>query len=132
MLLRNTLGLASLSALITGVIFATILFSPLAYAASEGECETVILNGLCGKGSTDIRSSGVMDILKLAIRILTGLVGAAAIAALVYAGILYSSAGDNTQQISSAKEMIRNTIIGIISFALMFFALQWLIPGGVF
>lgn len=91
-----------------------------------GACDTVILpKSFCTGGG------GVIDILKLVIRILTGLVGAAAIAAIVYAGILYSSAGDNSQQVSSAKDMIKNTVIGIIAFALMFLALNWLIPGGV-
>lgn len=130
MLLRYLNVVVCLSVALAGLVVMTMATSSAAYA--EGECETVILKDLCDKSKgSDIRTSGVMEVLKLAIRVLSGLVGAAAIAALVYAGILYSSAGDNSQQISSAKDMIRNTIIGIVSYALMFFGLNWLIPGGV-
>ena len=68
----------------------------------------------------------------MTIRIMTAGVAILAIGGLIYGGVLYTSAGPNQGQIARAKDVIRNVIIGIIAFALMFSLLQWLIPGGVF
>ncbi len=79
----------------------------------------------------NVTNTGVFKLLVWVINILTAVVGVVAVGVLVYAGIMYASAGDNSQQVSSAKDMIKNTIIGIITYALMYFAVNWLIPGGV-
>jgi len=60
------------------------------------------------------------------------LVGLAAIGSMIFAGILYSSAQGNSEQVMRAKKIILNTVIGIIAFSLMYLGLNWLIPGGVF
>lgn len=95
---------------------------------------TILPQAICNAATQDsgsAKDSGVFRLLIWIINILTSLVGIVAVGVLVYAGILYASAGDNSQQITSAKGMITNTVIGIVAFALMFFALNWLIPGGV-
>ena len=102
-------------------------------AAGAPTC-TVLPQVICNaakQSSGNAKDSGIFKLLIWVINILTGLVGIVAVGVLVYAGIMYASAGDNSQQISSAKGMITNTVIGIVAFALMFFALNWLIPGGV-
>jgi archaellum component FlaF (FlaF/FlaG flagellin family) len=55
-----------------------------------------------------------------------------AIIGIIYAAVLYTSAGPNQEQVKKAKDMLRNVVIGIIAFALMAALLQWLVPGGVF
>lgn len=95
---------------------------------------TILPQAICNAAVQDsgsAKDSGIFRLLIWIINVLTGLVGIVAVGVLVYAGILYASAGDNSQQIASAKGMITNTVIGIVAFALMFFALNWLIPGGV-
>ena len=74
----------------------------------------------------------MFELLKYVLWILTAGVGIVAVGAVVYAGILYASAGDNQQQVQQAKTAIKNTVIGIVAFALMSLVLNWLIPGGVF
>ena len=80
----------------------------------------------------DVQGTGVYELLKFVLQLLTAGIGIVAVGSVVYAGILYSSAGDNQQQVQQAKSTIKNVAIGIVAFALMFMALNWLIPGGVF
>ena len=59
-------------------------------------------------------------------------IGILAVFGFVIAGIQYSAAQDNPQAVAAAKTRINNIVIGIIIYFVMFAALQWLIPGGVF
>jgi len=59
-------------------------------------------------------------------------IGLLAVFGVVISGIQYAAAQDNPQSLAAAKGRITNIVIGIIIYFLMFGALQWLIPGGVF
>ena len=74
---------------------------------------------------------GVGGIVQLVINILTAGVGVVAIGAVVYAGILYTTAGGSSEQTKKAIGMIINVVIGIIAYAAMYLLLNWIIPGGV-
>jgi hypothetical protein len=91
--------------------------------------------GKCMDGSVPNKttiSNGLWGLLLMAINILTGLIVVAAIGGLVYAGILYTSSGGNADQTKKAMEFIRNVIIGIVAYAVMFAVLNFIIPGGLF
>lgn len=75
---------------------------------------------------------GVMGLIKFALQILTAGVGIVAVGTVIFAGILYTSAGDNANQVSQAKTLITNVVIGVISYGLWALILNILIPGGVF
>lgn len=91
-----------------------------------------ICNQAKAKPSSDgAKGTAIYDLLIWALKILTALVGVAAVGALVYAGILYSSASNDSSQVSKAKTIIRDTVIGIVVYGFMFLILNWLIPGGV-
>ena len=106
-----------------GIVSAFV--APLAFAASCGNIPTAII-------SCDAGANPTLEIVKLVLQILTGLVGIAAVGALIFAGILYSSASGEQSQVQKAKTMIQNTVIGIILFGTMILIGNWLIPGGVF
>ena len=74
----------------------------------------------------------IEDILNMILLVVTTGVGIAAVCAIVYAGVLYITARDNAGQVSKAKTMIMNTVIGVVAYILMWAFLQWIIPGGVF
>ena len=74
----------------------------------------------------------IEDILNMILLVVTTGVGIAAVGAIVYAGVLYITARDNAGQVSKAKTMIMNTVIGAVAYILMWAFLQWIIPGGVF
>lgn len=75
---------------------------------------------------------GIMWLLKLAIKILSGLVGAVAVVMFIFAGVSYAAAGDSAEKVQKAKDMMRNTVIGILLYLFMFAILNFIIPGGVF
>ena len=65
------------------------------------------------------------------LNVLTGLVGVVAVGVFVYAGILYSSAGSDSNKVTQAKNLIAETAVGLLVYAVLFFVLNWLIPGGI-
>lgn len=92
----------------------------------------------CGNYSTSIipcstgGQSGINGILLLIINIISSGIGIAAVGGFIYAGVLYSSAGDSQDNIKKAKEIMRNIIVGLLFYGLMYSLLNYLIPGGVF
>lgn len=48
------------------------------------------------------------------IQVLLGIVGIIFLVLAVYAGVLYMTAGGDSKKVTSAKDMLRNSIIGII------------------
>lgn len=89
----------------------------------------------CADKSTPVailESTGAWGILVLAIKIMTAGVGVLAVAGIVYGSILYTSAGDSSEKVSKAREVIRNVVIGILAYALMYSVLNFIIPGGLF
>jgi len=105
--------------------------------ADDLKC-TVLPQGICNmakdnsSGDANSSNSAVLNLLQWVIGILTGGVGVAAVAAFIYAGIIYSSADGSAEQVKNAKNIMQNTVIGLVVFAVMAIAIEWLIPGGVF
>ena len=90
-------------------------------------------NAPTAEAKTAILPSGwkIEDILNMILVVVTTGVGIAAVGSIVFAGIIYITAKDNAGQVSKAKTMIMNTVIGIIAYILMWAFLEWIIPGGV-
>lgn len=82
------------------------------------------------KGGTT--NNGVWSLLLTAINILTAGVGIAAVGGFVYGAILYTTAAGNAEQVKKAIEFMRNVVIGLVVYALMFALLNFIIPGGLF
>lgn len=102
-------------------------------ASSDGPQCALLPAVICthAKDSADIHSTGVFLLLIWVLNIMTAGVGIAAVGALVYAGILYASAGGGSDQIVKSKKIITDTVIGIVAYALMYLVINWLVPGGV-
>lgn len=130
-----TMKYTPIIASVGAVLTAGIIFSSPAMADANPSC-SVLPQSICNSTGTtdskDVSKSGIFQILIWVLRIMTGAVGVAAVGALTYAGILYSSAGSKNEQVVKAKTIITDTSIGIVVYGLMFFILNWLIPGGVF
>jgi hypothetical protein len=100
---------------------------------AKGKC-AILPDWICSTSSStsaDPGQTGIFMILKWVLQLLSAGIGIAAVGTLVYAGILYSSAGGGQEQVTKAKKLITDTVIGIVAYALMFLALNWLVPGGV-
>ena len=118
--------------LLIGLIFVmsltliNLLFPFTAHASAE--CAGVDTNII----SCDSKKNGVWSLLLLVMKILAAGVVVVAVGGIIYGAMLYASAEDKADKVEKAKATIRNVVIGLIMFALMFSLLQFLIPGGVF
>jgi hypothetical protein len=133
MKIKQKLKILIVGALLIGVMFAIIApTSGYALGANGCEAETAIIkcNNVVEGG--EVQQSGLWSLLLTAINILTAGVGIVAIGGIIYASVLYTSAGGSQEQVKKAMGIIRNVVIGIVAYALMYSALNFLIPGGIF
>lgn len=110
---------------LTSAIGALLLFSRSVYAL---DC-AVLPSEICSKAED---SEAIFALLNFFLTILVALVGIVAIGMFIWAGILYASGDANSNRVAQAKTIMTNTTVGIIAFGLMYLALNWLIPGGIF
>ena len=102
--------------------------------SGTNSCEGVTTNIIdCESSEGDgIENSGLWNLLLTVINILSAGIGIAAVGGVVYAAVLYSSAGANADNVKKAKGMFVNIGIGIVAYILMYSFLNYLIPGGLF
>lgn len=119
--------------LLVGYVLVIAPTSAFALGVNGCETETAIIKCTnVNQSKTGVENTGVWSLLTGAIKFLSIGVGVAAVGGIVYAAILYTSAGGNAEQLKKAMGMITNTVIGVIAYALMFSLLNFLIPGGLF
>lgn len=123
--IKTIVALAFAGLSVAGVL--QLAAPPSVYAAECGGITTALID--CGSGTG---KEGIIKMLAWFIRILTVIIGIVAVGAIVYASILYASAHDSEQQVNQAKEIIRNVVIGLVLYALMGAAINFLVPGAVF
>ena len=83
-------------------------------------------------GKPGIENNLIWSLLLTTINILSAGIGLAALGGIVYGSILYTTAAGNAEQVKKALEFIRNVVIGLVAYALMFALLNFIIPGGLF
>lgn len=99
-----------------------------------GQTCSMLPEVICNAGDKEqgqVEKSALFLILVWILNILTATVGIVAVGALVFAGIIYTSAGGDASKVQKAKQIITDTVIGVVAYGLMYLALNWLIPGGV-
>lgn len=104
-------------------MFVAAISTPV-FAAKCGNSDTILIS--CSTAKED---NAIWDLITMTINILAAGVITVAIGCFVYAAILYASAADNSGQVSQAKSLITNTVIGLVCFALTWSFLQFIIPG---
>lgn len=128
MKIKQTLILLALFIGFTGLLVTTP-----AFAEDCGDFSTSVLP--CNNGSSSsgkIEDTGLWGLLMMVINIMSIGVGVLAVGGIVYASIMYTSAGGNPEKSKKARLMITNVIVGLILYALMFALLNFLVPGGLF
>ena len=125
---RNTL--LTLAFTIASLFGGFVLTQP-ALAATCGGAQTSIIDCKDDKGKELKGEDAIFKVLGDIIKILTGLIGLVALAAVIYGAILYGSAGDSPENIKKAREIWTNVVIGLVLFAFMSAILNFIIPGGV-
>lgn len=126
---KTILFLALASSLLIGAYFVT---NSVHAEKKCGDVKTAFIECKADSASDKIEDTPIWHLLQIAVNILSGGVAVAAIIGLVYGGIVYSSAQDNQAQVQKAIGIIRNVVIGIVAYVLMYSVLQFIIPGGIF
>jgi len=122
------------AALLIGI--GTIFIGPIVSAenctVSKGNPFTTSILPCGGTNNGTVQDSGVWGLLILVINILSAGVIIAAIGGVVYGSIMYTTSGGSVEQTKKAREIIANTIIGIVLYVAMWAFLNYIIPGGMF
>ncbi len=88
--------------------------------------------GASGAAYCSQNSSPIIDLLFSLIRFLSDGVGLVIVGSIIYAGILYTTAGGDSQKVANAIKRIRSSIIALIFFIFIYAILNYLIPAGFF
>lgn len=94
---------------------------------SEGDCPNETAFAINGKNS----EVGIKDVAIEFLRIAAALAGISIIAGIIFGGIVYSSAKGNPANIQKARKIIGNSLLALVLYALMFSAINFLLPGRV-
>lgn len=105
-------------------LMITLTVAVAQFVMAEGVETTVLPDNWASK-------DGVGEIVKFILNLVVYGLGAAAVLGTVIAGIMYMSARDSESQVAEAKKRLYNVAIGLAAWAVMFTALNWLIPGGI-
>ena len=115
------------------------LLLPLIYTQSSYAAECTIIDSKGNKRTVttlfDWQCSGDNAILSLVATFLNWMaagVAAAVLIGIVYGAIIYATAAGDESKAKHGIEIIRNAVIALILYALMWSFLQFLIPGGLF
>ena len=117
-------------AIICGMIgFSSIVVVQPIFAAGQDVPTNVIGNGSVHE---DGQGSGIWTILNIVLTVMTFGVVTLATLGLIISGAQYITSADNPERMAKAKNRIINVIIGLVAYAVMWAALNWLLPGGLF
>lgn len=99
--------------------------SALAQTKFDGKCEDP-------NGNINADNCAPVAYVLLAINVLSAVMGVIVVIMIAYGGVQYTMAKDNPQQITEAREKIRNAVLAFLAYLFMFSFLQWVVPGGIF
>ncbi len=83
-------------------------------------------------GCTGKVENPIIDMAYALLKFFSFGVGLVLAASIIWAGIQYSSSQGNPEATQAAKNRIQNAIIGLVFYLLIFAAIQFLVPGGLF
>lgn len=113
------------------MLLGTLVVAQPAMAACDPKTQVEVSIALPGQGNCVSKTDIIFTWLTGIIRFLSAGVGIAVVGGIVYGGILYATARDNSNQTQKAVVIITNAVIGLILYILMFAILNFLIPGGI-
>lgn len=99
----------------------------------EGRCGQARVNIIVCSNGENVSGNEVFGrVLKIALMVLSLLVGVAALGGLAWASVTYARATDDAGTVSEAKKLIRNIVIGLLLYGFLLAIVNWLVPGSVF
>lgn len=83
-------------------------------------------------GGGTLQGNAIFIYVTNILKVVSALAGIATVGGFVWGGILYITARANASQTEKAKNVMINSVIGLLLFIFMYAILQFLVPGGVF
>lgn len=106
--------------------------APASQGTKAPNC-TILPADLCAQSDgKDISKNSVWKLLILVLNIITAGIGVAAVAGVVYAAVLYTTAADSAEKVKKSKDLLVQIAWGLALYGFMFVILNFLIPGGIF
>jgi len=110
---------------IFSALVGELMIAQPVFAATCGGVDTSVI------GCSSTGENAILEVVKIAIQILTAGIGIVAVGAVIYGAILYGSSGSNPENVKKAKTMWINVVIGLVLFAFLMAITNFLIPGGI-
>lgn len=145
-LIQKLARIVASALLLVGFLMPLAVSGP-AWAAAEEPCtpdttgtkssQTNVCPGNDTAGSDTVKCTDVndCDVIKKyinpAVNFLAALFGLIVMISIVIGGIQYSTSAGDPQKASAARARIRNAIIALIAFILLYAGLNFLLPGGL-
>ena len=109
-------------------VASLVIFNNNSFATTSDE---VVETNLFGNFVDDGEGCGVYKILNLVIDILSMGIAIVGIIGVTIVGIQYLTAKDSEEKTRKAKNRMLEIVIGLVAYAVLFAAVQWLLPGGM-
>ena len=127
--MRKTIKNIFISLLSILMMLAPLAFRAPVFADEESTADNcyhgAILDNICDDGE----GGGVIEVLKIVIRVFTIGIGIFAAVGITIVGIQYLTAGANEEQTRKAKRRLIEIVIGIAAYVVIYALLIWLLPG---
>jgi type IV secretion system pilin len=128
------LKLASFTALFAVVGLLSIAFAQPTYAAALNHCPVTAADCVAAASSNCAsinKCDLVTNYINPFVNFLAILVGIGVVTSIIIGGIQYSSSAGEPAKATAAKNRIRDAIIALVVFVLLYGMLNFLIPGGL-
>ena len=107
-----------------------MVFTPVFAKGDCGEgCVPTSILGNEGCSCDDSKGSSIMEILKIAVDIMSIGVGILGVIGISIFGVQYLTAGGNEEKVRKARHRIFQIVLGLAIYVVIYFALRWLLPG---
>lgn len=107
-------------------VMLTCVFTNSVSAAECGGVETSVIE--CEEGG----DGGILHILSLIIDIFSIGVGILAVIGIMWAGVLYLTAGGNEERATKSKRRLYDIVVGLVCYVGLWAIASWALPGGMF
>lgn len=95
-------------------MLSALVLLPLAVRAYDFMGDSGLEQTAQGTGHKQVADMSLAEIVGLAISAILGLIGVVFLALMVYGGIIWMTAAGNEQRTQKAKQLITNSVIGLV------------------
>ena len=113
-------------------LICSVSARPKAQEAPKVDDTTTVDTTFFGNLEDDGKGCGVYTVIIFVVEMLTWGIGIAAIIGILVSGVYYLTAKGNEAQLTKSKHRIYEIVIGVLAYAVLYFALNFLLPGGNF